>query len=212
MSKTNFIPARENSLVIAFFDWYTRILLKRRFRSVLVKQRYKPTAGARTVYFANHNYWWDGLLPLYLNRTRFNQKARALMEDTQMQQYPFFSRIGAFSINLSDPRGVIRSLRYAVESLKRPDSCLFIYPEGTLNPPGNEKPDFKRGLSWLYEQVPEADFVPFAIYIDHSSGSKPDLHIHIGDAIRKNIASKEQASTLFENEVHQLLKEIKADL
>lgn len=178
-----------------------------------IRQKYQPSGDARTVYFANHNYWWDGLVPLYLNRTLFRQKARALMEDTQMRQYPFFSRIGAFSVNLSDSRSLIRSLRYAVESLERPGSCLFIYPEGTLLPPSNDIPDFKGGLSWLYEHLKDVDFVPFALYIDHSKDNKPDLHIRIGELIRiKEPVSRDELTSIFQNKVYDLLVEIKAEI
>lgn len=188
-------------------------MLYRRFGSVFVDQQYQPDAESRTVYFANHNYWWDGLIPLYLNRTRFRQQARAMMEDKQMNEYSFFSKIGAFSVNLSDKRSLIRSLRYAVESLQRPNSCLFIYPEGQLNPPSDTVPEFKGGLSWLYDQLPDADFVPFAIYIDHSKANKPDLYIRIGEAVRtSNDIPRQDQTKYFQNKVHELLTSIKNDL
>ena len=55
-----------------------------------------------------------------------------MMEDKQMHEHGLFKRIGAFSVNLENPRSAVRSLRYAVESMKRPHSSLFIYPEGRI--------------------------------------------------------------------------------
>lgn len=161
----------------------------------------------------NHNYWWDGLLPLYLNRTRFKQKARALMEDKQMRQYPFFARIGAFSINLEDPRSSLRSLRYAVDSMKRERSCLFIYPEGKLSPVDTLKPDFKEGLAWIYQKMDDVDFVPIAFYIDHSKANKPDLHISIGNSVDhdKNM-TRNELTELLENDIHHLITELKKEI
>ena len=103
---SDFIPAKESRPVINFFTTYTNFMLWRRFRDIHVQQLYLPDSNSKTVYFMNHHYWWDGLLPLYLNENRFKQKARALMEDKQMREYPFFSRIGAFSIDL-DKREVL---------------------------------------------------------------------------------------------------------
>lgn len=158
----------------------------------------------------NHNYWWDGLLPLYLNRTRFRQKARALMEDKQMHQYRFFSAIGAFSINLEDPRSSLRSLRYAVESMQREHSCLFIYPEGKLSPVSDSKPDFKDGLAWLYQKLDGVDFVPVAFYIDHSKANKPDLFISIGESVVLDKSlSKSELTNSFEDDLYTLQMNLK---
>ncbi len=126
-----------------------------------------------------------------------------------MKQYPFFSRIGAFSVNLDDPRSSIASLRYAVQSLKRPNSCLFIYPEGELKPPSIKVSEFKPGLSWLYKKTEGVDFVPVAFRIDHSKTSKPDLYISIGEKVNfdKSMDSKE-LNNLFENEIDLLSDQI----
>lgn len=162
------------------------------------------------MYFVNHNYWWDGLLPLYLNKKLFKQQARAIMEDKQMKQYPFFSRIGAFSINLEDPKATLKSMRYAVDSLQRTNSSLFIYPEGKLTPASDSPPDFKEGLSWLYQKTAGVDYVPIAFYIDHSKTDKPDLNISIRESVKpdKNL-NKNELTKFFETESHALIGEIK---
>ncbi len=135
------------------------------------------------------------------------------MEDKQMRQYPFFSKIGAFSINLENPRSSIQSLRYAVESMNRENPCLFIYPEGKLMPVSDAKPIFKDGLSWLYQKMEDVDFVPVAFYIDHSKSNKPDLYIFIGKVINADsLMGKSKLNTLFEESVYNLLSQIKSKL
>ena len=135
------------------------------------------------------------------------------MEDKQMRQYPFFSRIGAFSINLENPRSSVKSLRYAVESMKRDNSCLFIYPEGKLTPVSDSKPVFKEGLSWLYQKMEDVDFVPVAFYIDHSKSNKPDLYISIGEVVnRDSLMEKHKLNSVFEESTYKLLANIKSGL
>lgn len=135
------------------------------------------------------------------------------MEDKQMCQYPFFSRIGAFSINLENPRSSIKSLRYAVGSMERDNACLFIYPEGKLSPVSDSKPVFKEGLSWLYQKTEGVDFVPVAFYIDHSKGDKPDLYIAIGDVVNyDSLIGNRDLNRLFEESVFDLLSDIKLKL
>lgn len=205
----SFIPAKESGFLIWFFDLYTRLLLKRRFKNIFIKQNYYPSKGSKTVYFVNHNMWWDGLLPLYLSRKFFNQRARALMEDKQMIKHPFFSKIGAFSINLNDPRSTLKSLRFAVESVNRNRGSLYIYPEGELIPVSDSKPEFKKGLAWLYKNMkPKVDFVPIAFYTQNFRYSKPELYINIGNPVDlEKTLSKKELTINFEEEVYQLLKE-----
>ena len=201
----NFIPADESRFFIWFFDRYTRWSLKRRFKQVWVRQEYDLDANTKTVYFLNHNLWWDGLIPLYLNRNFFHQKARALMEDKQMRQYTFFSKIGAFSINLEDAKSSISSLRYAVKSMDRDSSSLFIYPEGTITPPSDSAPDFKDGLAWIYTKTTEIDFVPIHIYAHNMRSSKPELYLSIGKSVNHDkLLDRNILTKLFEADIQRL--------
>lgn len=168
-----------------------------------VVQEYYPKPNSRTVYFLNHNYWWDGLLPLYLNEKYFNQKARALMEDTQMRQYRFFSRIGAFSIDLNNPKSSILSLRYALESMKRDNASLYIYPEGKIVTVSEKTSELKQGLAWVYQNTEDIDFVPIGLFIDHSKQSKPDFNIYIGNSVNYDKQlHRSELTDLFERDLN----------
>ncbi|MDX1590494.1 MAG: lysophospholipid acyltransferase family protein [Balneolaceae bacterium] len=185
-----FIPASESAGFIAVFDIYVRNLFRRRFKNILIDQEYQPSAESRTIYYLNHTSWWDGLIPLLLNQKRFKQKARAMMEDKQMLEHRFFRKIGAFSVNLQDPRAAVKSLRYAKESMDRLNSCLFIYPEGKIVPFSTDKPEFKKGLGWLAKRCPQCDLVPIGIYIHTANSDKPDLCIRVGVPSRPDLNQK----------------------
>src|SRR5690554_4212837 len=158
----------------------------------------------------NHNLWWDALLPLYLNRSFFKQHPRAMMEERQMLEYKFFSKIGAFSVSLNDSRSQICSLRYALESMKRPNASLYLFPEGKLTPASASKPKFKDGLAWLYKQCDQVDFVPIVFYTHAFRGSKPELYINIGESITiPKITSKNELTLHLEVVIQQLLNETK---
>lgn len=184
-SKTEyeFIAARESRWFITVFDGYVRNLFWRRFHQVWVKQQYYPSNFSKSIYYLNHTSWWDGLVPFLLNQKLFRQNARAMMEDRQMKQHTFFKKIGAFSVNLESSRNTLTSLRYAVESMERPHSSLFIYPEGKIVPFSTKKPDFKKGLAWIASKCPDADFVPVGIYIHTAASDKPELFLQIGNAV-----------------------------
>lgn len=207
-TQPDFIPARESLLIIRLFGWYTKWLFRHRFNKVWMKQTYSPGPDSKTIYYLNHSSWWDGIIPLLLNQYLFRQKARAMMDRRQMTRYRFFRWLGAFSVNLDSPRGSIRPLRYAVESMQRENSSLFIYPEGKMVPFTSDKPEFRGGLSWLCRQLSEVDVVPVGIYIHTIRHNKPELHISIGKAIdtESGRESKEGLQQVLELALQEELK------
>ncbi len=130
------------------------------------------------------------------------------MEDKQMRQYPFFKKIGAFSINRDDPRKAVTSLRYAVQSMKRERASLFIYPEGKITSAGSDM-SFEGGLAWLHSKVPDVDYVPIGIYMHTIRHDKPELHLIIGEAVSIDPASSNKEKTaLLENKLNHILREL----
>ena len=150
------------------------------------------------------------MIPLLLNNYLFQQQARAMMEDKQMHQYPFFSRIGAFSVNLENTRNMAFSLRYAHESMQRANSSLYLYPEGKIVPFSTDQPEFRGGLAWLYNKMPDIDFVPIGIYIHTMRHDKPELHINIGEAVSYTgePGSKAEIQDYLEKALQKLLNEL----
>jgi chlorobactene lauroyltransferase len=205
-SSTDFIPANESKWVITIFDLYVRNLFWRRFKNIAIDQEYQPGEDSKTIYYLNHSSWWDGLIPLLLNQKIFKQKARALMEDKQMRDHKFFSRIGAFSVNLEEPRAALKSMRYAVDSMKRQNSSLFIYPEGKIVPFSNQKPNFQKGLGWIASRTPDTDVVPIGIYIHTARHDKPELFIKVGPSVTFNTKSTaDELKLLFEKSLQDIL-------
>ncbi len=178
----DFIPARESVFVISFFKWYSWYLMKRRFRSLYVRNGHTIDRTKATLYICNHHYWWDGLTPLVLNEFIFHQHARAIMEDKQMRAYPFFSKIGAFSINRNNPKSALSSLDYAAQWLRVPNACLFLYPEGKFSQP-HEPIRIESGVTKLLDWAPVCDLVCISMHISYQNGDKPDFFIDISPSL-----------------------------
>jgi len=180
--QNDFIPARESRFIISFFKWYTWYLLKRRFGSVYVRNGHKINRENSSLYICNHHYWWDGLTPLVLNEFIFHQRARAVMEDKQMREFPFFSKIGAFSINRNNPKSALSSLKYGAEWLNIPNTCLFLYPEGKFSLP-SDSIQIESGVTKLMEWAPNCQLVNISMYISYQKTDKPDFFIDISSEI-----------------------------
>jgi 1-acyl-sn-glycerol-3-phosphate acyltransferase len=148
-----------------------------------------------------------------LNEYLFKQKARAMMEDIQLHKFPFFRYIGAFSVNRNNSRKTISSLRYALQSVQRKNSSLFIYPEGKIVPDHGQKLYFEKGIGFLHKNCPECDFVPIAININVIKSSKPDLYIKIGQPVDfVNSAPTEQQTKKLEVSLQKLLNNLHSEI
>jgi 1-acyl-sn-glycerol-3-phosphate acyltransferase len=186
-----FIAAEESPIFRSLFNVYIKNLFKRRFQTVWINQQYHPSADAKTVYFLNHTSWWDGLIPLILNTYHFNQQPRAMMEYEQLKKYPFFKKIGAFSVDQESPRHIRASLRYALESMDRDNASLFLYPEGEIKPI-DRAINFKAGIGWLCNKLKNVDFVPIGIHMHTIRHDKPELHLWVGKPCALNRESKRE--------------------
>lgn len=210
---TQFIAAQESDWFIRLFDMYVRNLFWRRFNDIRIQAEYLPEPGDRTIYYLNHTSWWDGLIPFLLNQKLFKQKARAMMEDKQIHRHRFFKKIGAFSVNLTDKRSSVRSLRYAINSMERENASLFIYPEGRIVPFSTEKPQFKDGLSWIISKLEEIQVVPVGVYITNQKSDKPELYLKTGKEVKiSNRQDSVQTKELLEVELQQLLIRLVQDV
>lgn len=210
---TRFISAKENTLFLKVFGTWVRWMFHVRFHRVVVHQAYHPPRDRVTLYYGNHTSWWDALIPLMLNQTRFKQQARAMMDLEQVQKHPFFPWIGVFSVDLSNPRGSVESLRYALKSFHRPQASLFLYPEGELKHPLADPlvHPFKPGLEWLIRQAHESglplDVVPMTIHMHTMHSQRQKCVIHVGSSIQnpETLSTKELEEVL----QHQLSTDIR---
>jgi 1-acyl-sn-glycerol-3-phosphate acyltransferase len=200
--ETDFIPANESKLYIFFFKWYCRWLFARRFHRVWILQNYSPM-GRNTLYILNHNSWWDGLTPLVLNEFRFGQNARAVMEDRQIREFPFFTRIGAMSINRGNMRSALRTLEAASEWLNGRNNSLFLYPEGKITS-ACEPITFESGLMRILRNASDCDVVPIAMHFSLTTADKPEMFIHVGNALNR---SENTSIEAFQMNLQELLNQ-----
>lgn len=98
------------------------------------------------------------------------------MDLEQLIRYPFFSRLGVFSVDRSNARSALKSLDYAVDWLREPNSCLFFYPQGKITFP-QEPIHFERGYLRILNSLEQLDVVFMFYHYDLSVGSKPALFL-----------------------------------
>ncbi len=183
----DFIKEKYSPVFNRLFYWYSVTLFLRRFKCVWLDDSGHPPAGNSTLFIGNHNSWWDALIPFLLNERVYKMVGRAIMDEHQLEKYPFFRRIGTFSINREFPRKAMKSLEYAADLMNgaRPGAGvgLWFYPEGKLVSPDTPV-TLESGLAWLARRLNprNCDMVPFAVHMHTMRSDKPELFIKMGNA------------------------------
>jgi len=234
-SKQNipFLDAKESPLFLWVFNHWCRFLLRRRFRHTDVHVHYRPSPGARTIYFLNHHSWWDALIPIFLNQRYFGQRARGMMLEEQLRRFPFFRKVGVFSIRKGDPASALRSLRYSLESLSKPGNGMYIFPEGEICSFRVDGWAFEPGLAWLVQKSllqratmesqsqtnnqsghqpgsQPVEIVPIGVYTHCMWGNKPDLIITVGNVLSipdSLLANRERLTDHLKEALSQVVRE-----
>lgn len=133
----------------------------------------------------NHSTWWDGFFVYLLNKRIFHRTAHLMMLETQLTKYKFFRKIGAYSIEPKNRRGVIKSLEYTIELLAREMSLVAIFPQGELLPWHTRPLAYKRGVEWILRKYGKpVTVLPLAIRAEFLGEKRPSVLFLFGDVTR----------------------------
>ena len=54
-----------------------------------------------------------------------------MMDEPGLKQYPFFRKLGAFSINREQPKEIVQSLRYSKKLIDQ-NMPVWLFPQGEI--------------------------------------------------------------------------------
>lgn len=169
------------------FYHYNRIyLIRRYFRYFGVAGQLQPqsTEGRPILYIMNHSSWWDGLLAYHAARTLTSGEHYFMMEEEQLRKYPFFRKLGAYSINRHSTGDISAALRYTAKLL-RAGGSVWMYPQGEIQPLEHRPLILKEGAGLVLRLCPEAVVVPVTLYHGLFMHSKPEATIWVGPALTR---------------------------
>jgi len=156
------------------FRPYVYGLVKRNFASIhLLGELPEIDAEYPLILAPNHSTWWDGFFVYLLNDRVFHRDSYLMMSEEQLQRYPFFARLGVFSVS---PKSVKSSLRYSVQILEADQNIMLcIFPQGELNLWDARPLNYKRGVEWILSQYGErVNLLPLAIKTVFTDQKKPE--------------------------------------
>ncbi|MFA9557967.1 lysophospholipid acyltransferase family protein [Evansella sp. AB-rgal1] len=202
------IKAKKSTSFEIVFSVYNKRLLRRHFHRIcLMKHWDKPTNPA--IFLVNHSSWWDPLVLFYLNTSFLETDAIAMMSEEGLTRFPFFRKIGAFSISQTSRKSIIRSLNYASEQISEGKS-VFIFPQGKEIHLEKRPLSFFSGAAYLSEKHPTIPVIPITFYHSLCHYQLPEWYITIGEAIRvPNFRNRKEGTNEFEKRMESQLDELR---
>lgn len=210
------IETRHKKWAHFVFHLYLHRLFRRSFHSINLLGEIPGTPLDQPVLLLpNHSSWWDGFLIYLLNEKVSKRPLYLMMLESQLKKYPFFSKVGAFSIDPRHPKGVMASLDYSRTILELPVSpapivCLF--PQGELRPYHVRPLGLENGFDWIITKLrKQLTILLLGIRIEFLEHQLPEVFFQLGKIEIRNI-QKSGKSDLLENSLSRLLDSIQVQI
>ncbi|MBT2582748.1 lysophospholipid acyltransferase family protein [Planococcus sp. ISL-109] len=174
------IRAKKSALLERAFAVYLLPSIHKSFSHLYGRGIRAPKGPALII--SNHSSWWDGLLFFFLNHRVWKLDVHIMMHERGLRQFPFFRRLGAFSIDRSNPKDILASLRYAEQLLKE-GKTVILFPQGDEFHLETRPLQFHTGILYLMEKCPQVPLVPVRFYYSMRREKNPEVWIDQGEAL-----------------------------
>ncbi len=168
------------------FHFYVFRLMKKHFHSInLLGELPETDPKLPLLLLPNHSTWWDGFFIYLLQKKILHRKVYLMMLEQQLSKYNFFSKVGAYSINLETSKGIYQSLNYTLELLtseqvSSPAICIF--PQGELLPWGTRPLGLKRGVDWIIKKYGKSiNVLPLAMRAEYLGEQRALVFFRFGE-------------------------------
>ncbi|MGP4075023.1 lysophospholipid acyltransferase family protein [Halobacillus sp. K22] len=193
------LKAKKNSFIEWGFSRFNRFLLKSQFKRINISYSTLPEGPA--LFLINHSTWWDPLMIYHLNKEIIQSDGYGMMHEDGIRRFPFFRRIGAFSINTNDRRHLLQSLNYS-KALLEQGRTVWIFPQGEEQHLEKRPLEFFTGVAYIAKKCPTVPVVPISIYYSFEHTKKPNVYIKVGEPLDRETYSslnRKEMTRYFEN-------------
>jgi 1-acyl-sn-glycerol-3-phosphate acyltransferase len=143
----------------------------------------------------NHASWWDPMTAVVLSGLMPDARAHYAPIDAEgLAQYRFLEWLGIFGIELGTTRGSLMFLRRCQAVLARPESVLWITPQGRFVDVRDRPTRFKEGLGHLLHRTSHVTVLPLAIEYPFWNDRLPELLVRFGPPVRVGVGSVESSN------------------
>jgi len=176
--------------LLRLFRRFNRGYLRRHFHALRLSRAGRPPgssvggaslAGEPLVIYLNHPSWWDPLVALCLAGELFgDRRSYGPIEARAAERYGFFRHLGFFGVERGTIAGARRFVDTATALLERPDTALWITPEGRFTDPRQRPVRLEPGLAHLARRLDHGVFLPLAVELPFWEERTPEALVYFG--------------------------------
>jgi 1-acyl-sn-glycerol-3-phosphate acyltransferase len=165
------------------FDPYIERLLKRNFSHFYaVNDLPRRDENCATLITPNHFSWWDGFFIYYLLNKQSGNIFHLMTLEEQLRRFWFFAKVGAYSIEQSNPVSVARSFAYTNALLKETGNTVVLYPQGKIEPYDKRPMEIHQGFKRLLTKSANFKVLPIVFKIGWHDEMKPEVYFYTGNS------------------------------
>ncbi|HCV53151.1 MAG TPA: glycerol acyltransferase [Exiguobacterium sp.] len=146
-------------------------MIQRHFHRVLYRADDLPVPG---LMLATHSSWWDGMILFHLDQTCFRHDPYVMIDQAGLARFPFFSRLGAFSVDRTSFSDIKTSLQYAKAQLQN-GSSVWMFPQGEERHQEERPMHLASGATQLMRHADTVSLVAF--YYSYGHEQQPDVYV-----------------------------------
>lgn len=173
--------------MMKYFESWLRGYFAKNFDAVRLCRGGEPpadTPGPVLVY-SNHPSWWDPIHFILLARLAMpGRRMFGPFDAEALKQYGFFTRIGAFGIDLDSRRGAADFLKTSRAILAADGTSLWITAQGEFADPRRRPVQLRPGLAHLVRRLDAGVVIPLAVEYPFWNERRPEALSSFGEPIR----------------------------
>lgn len=144
------------------------------------------------VAFGNHPSWWDPLIAISSEVYFFPERqSYAPIDAAMLEKYGIFKKVGFFGVDREgSSKDAVKFLRTTSGLLDRPNTLLWMTPQGHFTDPRARPVTFERGIAHLAHRCPHALFIPLALECVFWEESQPEVLLLLGPPVQYDAQSE----------------------
>ncbi|GGF12488.1 hypothetical protein GCM10010954_08980 [Halobacillus andaensis] len=205
------LKANKSPWMMWGFTRFNRMFLHRHFQNIKICNLNTTSIPKRSLFIVNHSSWWDALIIFFINDQVVQSDAYGMMHEEGIRRFPFFRKVGVYSINPKDRRHLLSSLSYSKELLEK-DKTVWMFPQGDEQHLEKRPLEFSNGASYITEHTEGVQVIPVSLYYSLEHTKKPNVYALIGQPIDRSLykkLSRKEKTRLFEKKSTEQLDDLK---
>ena len=178
------MQTRFSDTVVRAFELVFRPWMYHRLANICLTDIAQPLPADHTVILAaNHTSWWDAFLLREIHRKIApDQPLVTLMEEEQLNQFPFFRWMGVVGLDHSLP--AIRNVCSTLHGFRKQGPFwITMFPQGSIRASWQRPLEFQPGLSFFSRMVEPTIVLPVGIHLEMLNKPSPSAFVALGDPL-----------------------------